>query len=298
MEFQPATAGSQLVFSSAYVASKGNHLQSVREANPGVFGRVGNLQQRRRFPDFTGIEVASAEGNMTYHSMQLSANKRLSNGVTVLASYTWSKNIDNGSGNGQGDATPRDGSNFSAEKALSNNHIAHRVVGSFIWELPAWKNTPGFLRQALGGWELNGIISLESGLYINVISGRDNSGTGINADRPDLVGNPFLPGNRSRGELIARYFNPDAFRQNATGTFGNAGRNLIEGPGKAGVDLGLVKTFLVHERHRLQFRAEAFNAFNRVNLDNPNGNISNPTVGRITSAGLPRVFQLALRYQF
>ena len=91
-----------------------------------------------------------------------------------------------------------------------------------------------------------------------MISGRDNSGNGINLDRPDLVGNPYLPTNRSHAELIARYFDPAAFRQNAPGTYGTFGRNVLEGPGKVAVDLGMTKASFVTERHRVQFRAEAF----------------------------------------
>lgn len=278
------------ILTAAYVASKGNHVETTRQSNPGVFGRPGNLQQRRLYPEFAAVGESSAEANYTFHSMQLSANKRLTKGLTMLASYTWAKNIDSS-------ANPQDGLNFRREKAVSDNNISHRFVSSFIWALPGYKRNP-VMRHLLDGWELNGIVSLESGLRFNVVSGRDNSGTGINADRPDLVGNPYLDAGRPRRELIQRYFNPAAFAQNAAGTFGNAGRNLIAGPGEALADLGLVKTFPLTERHRVRFRVEAFNAFNRVNLDNPNGNLLAPNVGRITSAGPPRVFQMALRYEF
>ena len=189
------------------------------------------------------------------------------------------------------------GIDFSREKAIADNNISQRFVGSFIWELPRWRGNRA-ARWMLDGWEVNGIISLESGLRFNIVSGRDNSGTGINLDRPDLIGNPYLPADRPRSELINGYFNPAAFRQNAAGTYGNAGRNLIAGPGEALVDLGVVKTFFLTERHRVRFRAEAFNAFNRVNLDNPVGNLLAPNVAKITTAGPPRVFQLALRYEF
>jgi hypothetical protein len=150
----------------------------------------------------------------------------------------------------------------------------------------------------LGNWDTNGIVSVESGLPFNVVSGRDNSGTGINSDRPDLAGDPLLPRDRPRAELIERYFNTAAFRQNPAGTFGTAGRNLLTGPGEFLVDLGLVKNIPLREGMRLQFRAEAFNALNRVNLDNPNANLNTANIGRITSAGPPRVFQMALRYNF
>src|SRR5439155_8461764 len=132
----------------------------TRESNPGVFGPVGNLQQRRRYPNFSGIALTSAEGNSTYHSMQLNANRRLAGGFTVLASYTLSKNIDNASGNGAGDTSPRDGSNFSAEKGLSTNNVPHRFVGSFIYEMPSFKGSSKLKRAALGGWEVNVIVTL------------------------------------------------------------------------------------------------------------------------------------------
>lgn len=278
------------LFTAAYVASKGNSLEVTRQLNPGVFGRPGNLQQRRVYPEFAAIGINSPEGNYTYNSLQITANKRLTRGFTMLASYTWARNIDNL-------ADPPDGGDFRREKAVSANNIDHRAVGSLIWEIPS-PSRSRLARWTLGGWELNGIVSLESGLYFNIVSGRDNSGTGINQDRPNLVGNPFLDTGRPRADLIARYFNPAAFQQNPAGTHGNAGRNLIPGPGEVLVDLGLVKAFPITERHRVKFRAEAFNAFNRVNLDNPVGNLLAPNVGRITGAGPPRVFQMALRYEF
>lgn len=278
------------VATAAYVASKGNHMEGTHAANPGVFGVPGNLQQRRLYPEFAAVGSSDSWGNMTYHSFQATLNKRLSQGFTILASYTWAKTIDT--------ADPMDGLNISREKAVSANNIAHRFVASYIWELPRLANRNRVLRFVFGGWETNGIISLESGLPFNVVSGRDNSATGINLDRPDLAGDPVLSNDRPHGELIDRFFNTAAFVQNPAGTYGTAGRNILTGPGEAIADLGLVKNFAIREGHRVQFRAEAFNAFNRVNLDNPNGNLNTVNFGRITSAGSPRVFQLALKYNF
>jgi len=278
------------ILTTAYVASKGNHLELSREINPGIFGRPGNLQQRRRFPEFTGIQPATHDGNMTYNSLQITLNKRLTHGFTILTSYTWGRTIDN--------ASPIDGADSSREKAVSANNIDHRYIGSFIWQLPTPVKYGRLAKHVLGGWEVNGIAELESGLYFTVVSGRDNSGTGINSDRPDLVGNPHLERGRAREDLIARWFDPAAFQQNPAGTFGTAGRNILEGPGSANVDFGVMKSITVREGHRLQVRGEAFNLFNRVNLDNPNGNINTVQVARITSAGPPRVLQVALKYIF
>jgi hypothetical protein len=120
----------------------------------------------------------------------------------------------------------------------------------------------------------------------------------VNADRADLIGNPFLDTGRARGDLVNRYFNTDAFAFNAIGTFGTAGRNILRGPGNINVDIGIFKNFSLFETHRVQFRAEGFNVGNRVNLGNPNANRSAAAFGRITGAGAPRVIQLALKYQF
>jgi hypothetical protein len=181
---------------------------------------------------------------------------------------------------------------------LSNLDIPHRVAGSFVYELPRLTGAMPLLRWVAGGWDLNGIVTLQSGSTITVVSGRDNSFTGVNQDRADLIGNPFLDTGRPRGALVDRYFNIDAFAFNAVGTFGTAGRNILRGPGDATMDMGLFKNVPIREKHRVQFRMETFNVLNRVNLGNPNANRNAAAFGRITSAGSPRVIQLALKYQF
>jgi len=166
------------------------------------------------------------------------------------------------------------------------------------WKLPKLDSYNAVLRHALGGWETNGIITLESGSWMTFYSGKDNSATGLNRDRADLVGDPHLDTGRERNALINQYFNTAAFAVNGPNTFGTSGRNILQGPGSANVDFGVVKNFSVAERHRVQFRAEFFNLFNRVNLGNPNTTVVNKNFGKITSAGSPRVVQLALKYMF
>jgi hypothetical protein len=288
---------SSWVATAAYVGSKGNHLFMTSELNPGVFGAPGATLNARRplAPTFGPVTDQSSRGNSLYHSMQLTLNKRFASGLTLLTNYTWGKLIDDSSGDGDAPANPF---NFRHERGPSDFDITHRFVSSFIYQLPGLKTAPLPVRAGIGGWELNGIVVLASGRWINFTSGRDNSGAGTNGDRADLRGNPFLDTGRSRDELIARYFNTDAFTANAPGTFGNVGRNIMRGPGNATFDLGIVKMFPLRESLRLQFRAEAFNALNRVNLGNPNTNASSAQFGQITSAGAPRVVQLALKLQF
>jgi hypothetical protein len=279
------------------VGSKGNHLFMSAEMNPAVYGAPGRTLDERRllYPVFGPIDDQSSRGNSIYHSMQLTLNKRFTGGFTILSNYTWSKLIDDASSDGDSPANPFD---FRTERGPSDFDRTHRFVTSFIWDLPRLAATPALVRHVLGGWQTNGIVTLESGNWMTIASGRDNSQSGVNADRADLVGDPFLDTGRPRGDLIARYFNTAAFTVNAPGTFGTSGRNIIRGPGEALVDFGLVKNFTVREGMRVQFRSEFFNFFNRVNLGNPNTNASSNQFGEITSAGSPRVVQLALKFMF
>jgi hypothetical protein len=288
---------SSWVATAAYVGSKGNHLFIGSELNPAVYGRPGKTVDARRlyYPTFTNVTNQTSNGSSIYHALQLTVNRRMRHGLTVLANYTWSKMIDLGSGDG---SLPQNTFDLRAERGRSEHDVPHRFVGSFIYELPALRGRGRLARQVLGGWEINGIVTLWSVTPFSVASGVDNSGTAVNQDRPNVVGNWRVGGERSKNDRILQYFNTAAFAQNPAGTFGNAGRNILRGDFRENLDLGLIKNFPVTERHRLQFRGEFFNLANHANLGNPNGGVSAPTFGRITSAGAPRVIQLALKYMF
>jgi hypothetical protein len=284
------------IVSAAYVGSKGNHLFMTAQANPAIFGRTGTVDQRRLYgPVFASITDYNSRGNSIYHSLQLTANKRLSRNFTLLANYTWSKLIDDASADGDSPTNPF---NFRHERGPSDLDLSHRFVASFLWALPKLNGQHAAIRHILGGWETNGIVNLQSGSRVNIVSGVDNSQSANNNDRADLVGDPSLPGGRSLDERLLRYFNTAAFTANALGTFGNVGRNILKGPGEATVDFGLFKNFQLQERLRLQVRGEFFNFFNRVNLGNPNGNAGAAAFGRITGAGAPRVAQVAMKLTF
>jgi outer membrane receptor protein involved in Fe transport len=281
----------------AYVGSRGDHLFMTNELNPAIFGAPGRTLDERRplFPIFASVTNQSSDARSEYHALQLSLNRRFSRGFSILSNYTWSKLRDNASADGDGPANPFD---LNTNWGLSDLHIEHRFVTSFIWHLPELAGRSGWMRHALGGWRTNAIVTLESGSPFSVVSGRDNSQSGVNRDRADLAGDPQLDTGRPRGELITRYFNTDAFRVNAPGTFGNSGRNILIGPEFANVDFGVVKNVPLTRGHSLQFRTEVFNLFNRVNLGNPVNSVSAPNFGQIISAGSPRVVQLALKYSF
>jgi hypothetical protein len=281
----------------AYVGTKGNHLFNQTEYNPGIFGAPGTtLDQRRRlYPLFGTLEMIQSVGNSIYHGLQTTLNKRLSKGFTLLANYTWAKSIDDASDDGDNMPNPFD---FRSNRGPSSFDITHRFVCSAIWDVPQPSATNAVIRRLLGGWQVNGIVTLETGRPFTVVSGRDNSGSGVNADRADLVGDPHLQGDQSTAERIARFFNTAAFAPNGGGTFGNVGRHSMRGPGSATTDLGLVKNTTITERTRVQLRAETFNVMNRVNLAGPNANQSAATFGTITNAYDPRVVQIALKFIF
>jgi hypothetical protein len=169
-----------------------------------------------------------------------------------------------------------------------------------MWQAPSLVAQPALVKGALGGWSLSGVLTLQSGAPINVLSGQDNSLSGVGSDRPDLVGNPARSARANpNADSVLQWFNTQAFVQNAIGTFGTTGRNVLTGPGLADVDIALAKTIpLGWESARLQFRAEAFNLLNHANFNNPNATLTSGTYGRITTALDPRIMQFVLKLQF
>jgi hypothetical protein len=285
------------VASAAYVGNKGNHLFVTAEQNPAIFGAPGKTVDARRLyaPNYTSITDQTSVANSTYHALQLTVNKRLTHGLTILANYTWSKMLDNASADGDVPANPF---NFTAEKGPSNQDTPHKFVASFIWQAPALSHSNRLVKETLGGWEINGIATMQSNTPFSITSGKDNSASAVNQDRADVVGDWRIAGDRSKNDIIQQAFNVAAFAQNRAGTFGNSGRNILRGMFRENLDFGAIKNFPITERHKLQFRGEIFNIFNHANLSNPNGNQSAVQFGRITGSSAPRVIQLALKYVF
>jgi hypothetical protein len=288
---------SDWIFTLAYAGSTGNHLFIQNQLDPTVFGKTGaNANAKRVYaPYYSSIVDMLSVGNSNYNSLQVSANKRFHHGLTILMNYTWSKSIDEGSNDSDAPSNPY---NIRNDRAVSSFDIPHKFVGSFVWQLPGSALHNALARTLVGGWEINGIFNFQSGTPFTVTSGVDNSQSAINADRANLVGDPHLDTGRPTAQLIQKYFNTAAFTVNTVGTFGNAGRDILFGPGVENIDFGGIKTFAVKDRYKVQFRAEAFNLFNHPNFNNPNANVSAATFGTITGSGAPRVLQLALKAMF
>ena len=313
-----------LVLDVSYLGSTGHKLPlgvNINQAVPGP----GSVASRRPFQGFgaiTGGFIESA-GNSNYHGMTVRIERRFNNGLSFLSSYAWSKSIDDGSGI----STASDSSgaaqnvrNLRAERALSDYDVTHRWVLSYVYDLPFGKGkriAPSNKAADLlvSGWQMTGILTMQTGRPFTVLTGTDQSATGQNADRPNIIGdirvsNPgpdrwFNPCTRLANGTLRNCQSGDtpAWEQNAAGTFGNAGRNILRGDGLHNFDLGVSRFFRVTERHQLQFRAEVFNLTNHPNFFLPVQSLAGSAFGTITRAantgpGAQRQIQFALKYLF
>jgi len=296
---------------AAYVGSMGRHITETIELNPSRYipGSSLSTDQRRLFQPYASIGQNSQDVNSNFNSMQLSVQRRMTNGFTILANYTWAKSLDSGPlGQGQAGIASQNVSpipwymagRHQFDYGRSEFDRRHRAVVSYVWESPALANRSGFLRQTLGSWEVTGIVTLQSGGPLTILAGRDISSTGLNGDRAVLTGANVIGPGACRTAPCVDYLNTTAFALPAAGTFGNVGKGSFDGPGLFNWDMGALKRFaLGSERFRLEFHAEFFNVFNRVNLANPNQTFTAAGFGTITgTATEPRIGQLALKFLF
>ena len=308
-----------LMLDVAYVGNQGRNLPGFRNLNqPAVIQNADGSQTAgtRPYPAFGDIQWMENRVSSDYNSLQVGLEKRLSQGLTALVSYTWGRALTDApdhistSGGGAGIDTgtfrePQDSYNLDAERGPAEFDITHRFVASYVWELPFgrgrrfgsdWNAATDFV---LGGWQLSGIHVLQSGLALTATLGGSsvlNLG-GERRARPNLVGDPELP---SSERTIQRWFNTDAFAafSPAPQAFGNAGVGIMRGPGFANFDFTLAKDFRVGDRRRFQFRSEIFNAFNRANFGPPNIQRESSGFGQILAASNARIVQFGLKFYF
>jgi hypothetical protein len=279
----------------AYVGSRGHNLISARDLNqPAPGTNVPNLRPNPLFADITLIE---SRASSDYHALQVKFQQREIRGFSLLAAYTLGKATDDASGffTSAGDPNfPQDSRNPQAERGRSAFDVRQRLSISFACDLP-FGTGPWF-----DGWELQGVVAVQSGRPFTVAlhpdidrsnTGRSNLGFGNN-DRPNLTGDPSLDSPSPQ-----QWFNTAAFSLPPFGTFGNAGRNILDGPGFSNVNLAVVKSVPLGNA-RLQLRAEAFNLFDRINFDLPDAFLGSPTFGQILSAGSPRRIQFGVKALF
>ena len=242
-------------------------------------------------------------------ALQVKFQQRFDRGVSVLASYTYGKSTDDASGffASTGDPNfPQDSRNTAAEYARSSFDIRHRFSTSFSAELPwgtgrRWLANSGLISTILEDMELQRILTFTTGrpFTVALLPDLDNSNTGRSTlgfganDRPDLVAEAKLD-----DPSADRWFNTAAFSTPPSGSFGNSGRNILDGPGYQNINLGLLKHISLSGDVQLQLRAETFNLFNHSNFDLPDAYVGSPTFGRIVSADSPRRCQFGVKLMF
>lgn len=287
-----------LSLQAAYVGSRTVNLNIARTLN-----LVDPALARRPNPAFGDVNVIENVGRISYHSLQLSANQRLSHGLSFDLYYTYA----NGMAYGPVDSTinfaessVQDPNNLAGSYGPRQGNLRHRFVGVYSIEIPTGGLAKTGLRKAvLSGWTLQGILSMRSGLPINVASGVDFVGNGRPAgQRPDLIAGADPFASSSDG---LRYLNAAAFDNQAPAAqrrFGNLGYNALTGPSGFTYDAALHKIFQIGERQSVAFRFEMFNALNHKVLNNPVATRSDPNFGLIQSASEGRNIQFALKYRF
>jgi hypothetical protein len=227
-------------------------------------------------------------------------------GLTISSNFTWGKSIDTVSSNANGTlygghSTVANPFNLKAYRGLSDFDVPYGLATSFVWQLPSSKSNSFVLKHVLSHWTVSGIWMWQGGTPFSIYSGVDNSLTGVGMDYADLVPgvSPKLDPGRPHQQLTEKYFNVAAFQPNATGTFGNSGRNILRAPGFSNVDFSVIKTIpLRTEKLHLTIRGEFFNLLNTPQFGAPNGaggGLTTPQFGRITSVRDPRILQFALK---
>jgi hypothetical protein len=282
--------GQSFVVSGSYFGQKGTRLRRQLNINQPSAGPAVSLDERRPFPEFKNIFQFETSASSIAHAAELRADRRFRGGVGFTASYRFSKSID--------DATlisilPQNSHHLAAERALSDFHMKHRLLFSAVYALPG-RQLP-IVQGLLRGWQLQAAGALQSGWPLSAIVSADVAGAGSPiVNRPHLVGNPNVS-----NPTPSRFFNPAAFAIPEAGTFGNAGRNVIMGPGVQNIDVALSRNMRLSDTARAQFRADFYNVFNHPNFVAP------PTMqnfadaadfGALFVARSPRIVQFGLKF--
>jgi hypothetical protein len=293
------------LFEIAYVGTKGTGLSLFRrfntpahvETGENLPPRPGDLQSLRTFPELGTIFQLQHVASSIYHSLQIKAEKRFTGRLSFLASFVWAKSIDDADTQIPGlfeSFGAQDERNLRLERGLSFFDVRRRLSAGYVYSFP---NAP-VLRPVLKSWQISGNLTFQDGTPLNPVyfaTDIANSGT---PNRPNVVPGQsvLLPSGQRNAD---HFYNADAFSTPAPNTFGNAGRDILPGPGNAVVDVALHRRFPVMEGKTIEFRAETFNLLNHPNIGIPGPYPDfGPFFGKAFSAGDPRRMQFALRFDF
>ena len=294
---------SSMVLEVTYFGTKGTHLPINRNINQPLPSGIAGVTNPRPYPGFANITWIESTGNADYHSLQVKFEKRYSAGLSFLASFTYGHSIDDGNGistsTTASSTIPQDAYNLRDERGRSDFDVKYRFVFSPVYELPFGPGKPflsqGILSRIIGGWQLSALFTASTGTPITPYYTSNNSGTLNNEDRPNVVAGE----DPNNGPMTPhQFFNVAAFAPAAPGTFGDAGRNIINGPNLVDLDTSLVRNFRIKERLNFSIRGQFYNTFNHPNFNYPNAQYGTSAFGTITSAQDPRELEIAARLVF
>jgi outer membrane receptor protein involved in Fe transport len=300
-----------------YVGNRGTHLggtgdqeAGLLQLNPSVYipgeSTEDNIQSRLRYPNYGFIGSINSGVNSKYNGGQAELEKRVSYGLSFQTNLTWSHALNDFGPNGQqgifgiyGINTCGCGRSLDYGPDAGDASLVFRLSGNY--EVPHIPVT-NVADKVVNGWNLSYITNWQSGFPFTAFAEDDNSFSAMGNDRPDItVGNisqTRLSTRRSHSALINEWFNTADFIPNAIGTYGNIGKNALRGPRLFTTDIALLKTGRVNERVNYEFRAEFYNTFNNVNFGAPDAGLQDSDFGQISSAGDPRILQMALKIKF
>ncbi|MBW4039874.1 MAG: TonB-dependent receptor, partial [Acidobacteria bacterium] len=299
-----------MVFRIAYVGSESYHAPFILDRNPGIFANAGG---RALYPAFGEILDMLSYGTANYHALQISLDRRLSHNLQFQGNFTWAKTIDLASSANVSFGTNQLGDPFDLawSHGISSENIPLRWVDNITYTTPSLHGHNAIIRGLLGSWEISAITTAQSGYPFSVTGGFGNNQSQAQQyeDRADVVsGQPLRVRSGGKTQWLANYFNINAFRENAPGTFGTSGKNIMQGPPLDYTDAGLFKNWPFRERYNVQLRWEMFNALNQPSFAAPNaqnqisitGVNQGGTEGQITSTGAEpsRIGQMAVKVLF
>jgi hypothetical protein len=276
-----------------YVGAHTVHLDQANQLNAAPPG-PGAVQPRRPYPMWADIRAIQNDVSSSYNALQVSLRKRMTHGLTVLATYAFSKTIDDGNDFNSGDRI-MDPTRRYLDRGVSQFDYPHRITASAVYQLPFFANaSSSFVRTALAGWQVDAIWTFESGRPFSVYASGDIANSGSVNQRANRIADGHLA-----NPTLQEWFDVTAFTNPAPYTYGTAGRDILRGPRTDTIDGGLFKNFHFTEKQNLEFRAEFFSFTNTPIFNLPNSTVNTPTFGQVTSvSGGNRTIQFGLKYQF
>jgi hypothetical protein len=285
-----------------YLGSAGRQLHNAYNVNR----FVGDLATDNTFtgfnPSFAGITMVRSNSRANFHGGTFTLRRNFKQGYMLQGAYTFGKAM-NDADQAVGATAFQDAADIAADYAIAGYDVRHKLALVGLWEIPFFRNSTGLKQKLLGGWQLAGSAIMQTGNPINVTTTAtfatgDFNGDGSGGDRPNAPTSGVKASGWSQEEYLAGIFRAADFPVPARGTNGNLVRNAYRGPGYADVSLSLSKRFQVTPKINTEVRIDAFNAFNRVNLSDPNMDLSNTNFGRSTSQLNTRAIQLGFRLRF